>query len=229
MYSSLSSNFDVNYGAIANSNPSNYTSTSNFLPKSVGNGYGLDFAVSVKLFGKLKISAAVNNIGAVTYNRNVYKVSDTLMTSFSLKGISDFNITESVKRMVSDQGLLKLVGQQKYTLKNAANFRAGASFDFGKIASIGIDFVMPFDKEAPGSYQNAIFSVGGEIKPVKWLAISAGYIGGGIYKHNIPLGINFILKDGAYEFGVSSYDALSFFMDKSNSVSLAFGVARMRF
>jgi len=37
------------------------------------------------------------------------------------------------------------------------------------------------------------------------------------------------LKNGAYEFGVSSYDALSFFMNSSNSFSAAMGVARFRF
>jgi hypothetical protein len=59
--------------------------------------------------------------------------------------------------------------------------------------------------------------------------LSAGYFGGGIYKSNIPVGIKFVLKNGAYEFGVSSYDALSFFMNSSNSFSAAMGVARFRF
>jgi hypothetical protein len=147
----------------------------------------------------------------------------------SLNGLSDYNVTQAVNQMLNDGGILSLQGQEKYTVQNAANFRLGASLDLGKIASIGFDLVAPFDKSSPGSIANAVFAFGGDIKPVKWLALSAGYFGGGIYKNNIPLGIRFILKDGAYEFGISSYDALSLFMDKSNSISTSFGFARFRF
>jgi hypothetical protein len=100
---------------------------------------------------------------------------------------------------------------------------------FGKVFSFGFDFVAPFDRNNPGSIANPVISFGGEVRPVKFIALSAGYFGGGIYKSNIPVGINFILKDGAYEVGISSYDALTFFTTKSNSISSAFGFARFRF
>ena len=61
------------------------------------------------------------------------------------------------------------------------------------------------------------------------MAISCGYFGGGIYKTNIPVGVNFILKDGGYEFGISSRDITSFFSQNSHSLSAAMGFARMRF
>jgi hypothetical protein len=61
------------------------------------------------------------------------------------------------------------------------------------------------------------------------LQFNVGYLGGGIYQHNIPIGVNFILGDGAYEVGISSRDALSFFLSNSNSISTAFGFARFRF
>jgi hypothetical protein len=64
---------------------------------------------------------------------------------------------------------------------------------------------------------------------MKWLCLSAGYFGGGIYRSNVPVGIKVVLKDGAYEFGISSYDALSFFLKSSNSLSAAMGVVRVRF
>ena len=92
-----------------------------------------------------------------------------------------------------------------------------------------MDVVGPFNQDNPGSLQNPVFSFGGDIKPVKWLRLSMGYLGGGIYKHNMPVGINFILGGGTYEFGISSRDALTFFLDGSNSISSAFGFARVRF
>jgi hypothetical protein len=228
MYSSVTPRFNIDYGNVAQSNPSTFVQNGNF-PKSVGNGYGIDLSLSAILFNKLKIAASVNNIGQVVYNRNVYKVNDTLLTSVSVNGLSDYNVTQSINQLLRDGGMLELQGEEKYVLKNAADFRVGASMDFGKIFTLGVDVVAPFDRTRPGSISNPVFSIGGELRPVKWISLSAGYFGGGIYRSNIPVGIKFVLKDGAYEFGVSSYDALSFFLNSSNSLSAAMGVIRVRF
>jgi hypothetical protein len=227
-YSSVSPSFDIDYGAVANSNPSNYTKSGG-IPASVGNGYGLDFSVSAMIAKYFKIGLAVNNLGSVTYKRNVYRVQDTLVGDMSLDGLSNYNITNSIDQFLADGGLLRLDGQEEVKINNAANIRLGCSIDFGKIASVGIDVVAPFNRENPGGINNPVYSIGGEVRPLKWLQISAGYYGGGIYEHNIPLGINFVLGGGTYEFGISSRDALSFFLKDSHSVSTAFGVARFRF
>jgi hypothetical protein len=230
VYSSVSPNFNINYDSIvALLNPSNFTEKGKIFPSVVGSGYGIDLSASAIFFGKLRVAAAVNNIGQVTYKRNVYRVKDTLVGSLSVKGLDEYNITKAVNNFLQDGGLFTLVGEERHNLINASDFRLGASLDLGKVLKIGIDVVAPFNKELPGSLVNAVFSAGGEIKPVKWLAISAGYFGGGIYKNNMPLGINFILGEGRYEFGASSYDALSFFKNSSNSISGAFGFARAHF
>lgn len=229
MYSSITPNFNIDYGSVASINPSNFIEKGKLLPKVVGSGYGIDFSASVILFNKLKFAAAVNNIGQVKYTRNVYKVNDTLLTSVSVNGLSDYNVTQAVNQMLREGGILSLEGQEDYISKNASDFRFGASMEFGKKISVGIDVVAPFDRTNPGSIANPVYSIGGEIRPIKWIALSLGYFGGGIYKNNIPVGVNFILRDGAYEFGVSSYDALTFFTKNSNSISAAFGFARFRF
>ncbi len=229
MYSSISPSFDLDYGTIANTNPSAVSQNSSGIPTSVGNGYGLDFSVSVRLLKNIKLGLAVNNIGSVTYKRNVYTVKDTLVGDISIDGLSDNNITNAIDVFLKDGGLLSLVGEEQVTIKNAANIRLGGSIELGKKIQVGFDFVAPFNRNTPGSIQNAVFSVGGEVRPIRWLALSAGYYGGGIYKHNIPVGINFILGKGRYEIGISSRDALTFFTKNSNSISTAFGVARLRF
>lgn len=229
MYSSLSPSFNVDYGAVASGNLSAYTNYKGGIPPSVGNGYGIDLSASAILWGRLKIAAAVNNIGSVTYNRNVYSVKDTLLASVSLSGLSDENITETVNQLLRENGILTLEGREKHVVKNPGDFRFGASFQPIKMIHFGFDFVAPFDKTNPGSLQNAVFSFGGDIRPVKWLQFSVGYFGGGVYKHNIPVGINFILRNGSYEVGISSRDALTFFTKNAHSVSAAFGFARFRF
>ncbi len=229
LYSSISPSFNLDYGAVANTNPSASPQNSTGFPTSVGNGYGLDFSVSVRLLKHIKLGLAVNNLGSVTYNTNVYSVRDTLVGEISVDGLSNNNVTDALKIFMKDGGLLNLVGEEKVTIQNAANIRLGGSIELGKMIQVGFDFVAPFNKDNPGSIQNAVFSVGGEIRPIKWIALSAGYYGGGIYQHNIPVGINFILGNGRYELGISSRDALTFFTKNSNSVSTAFGVARLRF
>jgi len=229
MYSSTSPSMGIDFGAIASSNPSSRSAVTSGLPKAIGNGYGVDLSASVILFSKLKVAASVNNIGQVKYKGNVYSVRDTLVGSLSLAGLADYDVTQSVNQLLSSGGLMNLQGEKEYILKNAADFRFGASFQPFKFINIGFDMVAPFNKEVPGSIQNPVYSVGGEIRPVKWLAISCGYFGGGVYQTNVPVGINFILKDGGYEFGISSRDAVSFFTQEGHSISTAFGFARIRF
>lgn len=229
MYSAITPSFNIDYGSIATTNPSNFSAGSGKLPKAVGDGYGVDFSASILIFKKLKVAMSVNNIGQVTYNRNVYTVKDTLFTDLSVNGLVDYDVTESINKLLTTGGILSLKGQEKYVLKNASDFRFGASFQVSKAVHFGFDMVAPFNKENPGSIKNPVYSFGGEFRPVKWIALSCGYFGGGVYQNNIPVGINFILRNGAYEFGISSRDALTFFTQNRHNISAAFGFARFRF
>lgn len=228
LYSSLSPIFKINYQDILTNGKSllNYNGG---IPPAVGSGYGVDLSASTLIFGKFRIAMAVTNLGSVTYDRNVYRVKDTLVTSMQLSGLSDVNLTKSVNQLISKGGLLSLVGTEKYKLANAALFRLGASFHYKKRFAFGMDLVAPFNKENPGSIQNTVISFGGDLRILKWLQISAGFYGGGLYKNNIPLGINFIKKDGAYEFGIASRDILTFFNENTHNLSFAMGFARFRF
>lgn len=228
IHSAFSPSYDIDYGNVANVNPSTFTQ-SGAIPKPVGMGFGLDFSASARIMNFLTVSAAVNNIGSVTYTRNVYRVRDSLVGSLSLAGLDNANITNSAEQLLQDGGIFVLEGEERYSIPNAANFRLGAHVDFWKKVKVGLDIVAPFNRENPGSLNNAVYSLGAEVRPIKWLSLTAGYFGGGIYAHNIPVGINFILGGGTYEFGISSRDALTFFLDGSNSISTAFGFARVRF
>ena len=225
---SLSPIFKVNYQEILTKGKSilNY---SGGIPPAVGSGYGIDLSASALLFGKIKVAMAVNNLGSVTYDRNVFRVKDTLVTSMQLNGLSDVNLTKSVNQLISKGGLLSLVGTEKYKLTNAAIFRLGASYHYKQRFGFGFDLVAPFNNENPGSIKNTIVSFGGDLRIVKWLQLSAGFYGGGLYKGNIPMGINFIKNEGAYEFGIASRDILTFFNKNTHNLSFAMGFARFRF
>jgi hypothetical protein len=227
LLSSITPAFKINYGDVSLSNASSFLNYSGGIPPAVGNGYGLDFSASAIIFNKIKVAVAVNNIGKVTYKRNVYTVRDTLVGNISINGLDmqSENLMDGVEQLLQNGSILTLVGQEKEVIKNPGTIRLGASFHPFKQLSFGIDIVAPFNKDTPGSIQNPIVSFGGDLRPVKWLQISAGFLAGGIYKTNVPLGINFILREGKYEFGFASRDALTFFTTTSNTM----GVARVRF
>ena len=228
--SSISPFYGIDYGAVQTLNPSNFSENKGLLPSIVGSGYGVDISASAVLMGKIRVAAAVNNIGKVTYTRNVYSVRDTLLGSMTLPGLGDYNVSQGMNQLMEEGGILNIVGEEEVVVINPATFRLGGSIELVKdVINVGVDLIAPFDSGAPGSLQNAVYSVGGDIRPIKWLQLSAGYFGGGVYKHNIPVGINFILGGGTYEVGISSRDALSFFLKDANSVSTAFGFARVRF
>lgn len=228
--SAISPFYGIDYGSIQTINPSNFSENEGVLPTIVGSGYGVDISASAVFMGKIRVAAAVNNVGKVTYTRNVYSVRDTLLGSMSIPGLEDYNVTEGMNQLMEDDGILNLVGEEELVVVNPATLRLGGSIELVKdVINVGVDLISPFDSDVPGGLQNAVYSVGGDVRPVKWLQLSAGYFGGGIYRHNIPVGINFILGGGAYEFGISSRDALSFFLKDGHSVSTAFGFVRVRF
>ncbi len=228
LHSSLTSSYNINYQSVlsAVNTVQNYNGG---IPPAVGSGYGLDFSASAILWNKLKVAIAVNNIGSVTYDRNVYTIKDTLIGNIGINSLTDLNLSKSVNQLLTKGGLLTLKGQEKYKLANASTFRFGASYHIRKILGIGFDVVAPFNSENPGNIKNTIVSFGGDLRIFKWLQLSCGYFGGGIYKNNMPVGINFILKNGGYECGISSRDALSFFQKDAHSLSFAMGFARVRF
>jgi hypothetical protein len=230
MVSAMSPGFNIDYGMAAITNPSAMTGQAqNFLKSSVGQGWGFDAGAHVLLFKKLHLAASVTNLGQMTYTGNVYEAQDTLLVNFSSDGLDDMNITNTVPNLLEESGLLKLRGKESFTVKLPGTFRLGGSLELGKIAHIGIDLVAPFN-DVPGSFNGFSYGVGGDLKLAKGaITIMGGFTGGGGYDAQVPVGINFALKGGSYEFGVASRDAITFFSENKPTLSVAMGFARMRF
>ena len=228
LHSSLSPIFNINYQDIL-SGGKNTFNYSGGIPPSVGSGYGIDLSGSALFLGSFKVAMAINNLGSVTYDRNVYRIKDTLVASMQLNGLGDVNLTKSINQLISKGGVLALQGTEKYKLANAALFRLGASYHYKQRLGIGFDLVAPFNRDNPGNIKNAVISFGGDVRIFDWLQLSAGFYGGGLYKNNIPMGVNFIKNNGAYEFGIASRNILTFFKEDTHNLSFAMGFARFRF
>ena len=227
-YSSISPAFGVNYGAAAQE--ANQITQSGGLPKTVGNGYGFDFGLNIIIKNKFKIGAAVNNVGSIVWKGNAYTLKDTFLVKTTNTGLQNYNMVSQLANMFGSGGLVNVQAAQSITTQLPGMIRAGASLLLGRVAEIGVDFIMPVTSNAvPGSIQNPVISTGGDLMPVKWLKIQAGFVTGGNYGNQVPVGIMFIGKGGAYEAGVASRDVVTFFTQHGPNISLSMGFMRMRF
>lgn len=218
---------DIDYGAAAAFNPS-AVQQSGSLPTPVGHGFGFDVGLSMLIKEKIRIGAAVNNIGSITWDGNVYKIADEDLTQTNSEGLNGYNISQQAEMFMSDSGLFQLEGQESRTVSLPTTFRAGGSIILSEKFEAGFDFIMPLN-DAPGSFVNPLMGVGLDFIPVKWIRISSGFMQGGLWGTNIPLGVTFIAGDGKWEAGLASRDAIGFFKDNGPTLSAAFGFARFRF
>lgn len=227
--SAFSPGFNINYGLAALSNPSAILSdTESFFRSPVGEGWGFDFGGHMKFFKIFHVAASVTNIGKMTYSGNVYEAQDTLLVEFSREGLTNLNIAESVPELIEESGLIKIIGKSSHTVVLPGTFRLGGSVDLGRIAHIGVDMVAPFN-QVPGSFNEFAWGIGGDVKIFKRIVLMAGYTGGAGYDNQMPIGINFVIKEGRFEAGISSRDAITFFKENKPTISSAFGFARIRF
>ena len=229
-YSSLSPAFNINYGSAA-AQANQVTQSGSFPPKTVGNGYGFDFGVNAIIKNKLKLGFALNNIGAILWKGNAYTLKDTFVVKTTNVGLQNYNIVSQLSNMLGNgaSGLVKVEGAKSITTQLPGMIRAGASLLLGRKGEIGVDFVIPVNSNAPGSFQNPVISIGGDFMPVRWLKLQAGFVTGGNYGNQVPLGIIFIAKKGTYEAGIASRDVVSFFAQHGSTISLSMGFMRFRF
>ncbi|MEO8733891.1 MAG: DUF5723 family protein [Flavobacteriales bacterium] len=226
-YSALSPFFNLDYGS-ASLTTNAITVNNGLFPSPVGSGFGMDLGLSAIIKQKWKLGASVTNIGSITWKGNVYQANDALLTDLSSTGIDTYNILNGIDQFVSEDGVLQWQGESKRTVPLAANMRLGAGMLLGQIAELGVDVIVPLNDE-PGSYNKPVLGIGGDLRPVKWLQLSAGVISGGDYDTKIPVGITFDVAQGTWEFGVASRDAITFFSENAPTVSLCVGFLRFRF
>jgi len=226
-YSSLSPAFGIDYGTAAKA--TNIVTGGGALPKAVGSGFGFDIGADI-VIRKFKIGAALINSGSINWTGNVYELQDTVFSTTVNPGMENYNIFSQFKNMFgSNGGFFKLKGQQSKTTALPGMFRAGASIGIGKIAELGVDCIVPTTSGIPGTITNPIIGIGGDLWLAPWVRFQAGFITGGNYDAQIPVGLIFVAPGGKYEAGIASRDAITFFTQKGPTISLSTGFIRVRF
>lgn len=226
VFGALSPFFGIEYDGIDQSNPSAFAEDAPKL-KPVGTGFGFDLGATAILYKKFIVSAAVNDIGSITWDGNIYTLKDINLTSFENGGLESVDFVEQIQSINGGDGLLEWQGTASRVTKLPSTMRAGFAFDNQKNLRAGIDIVAPLNENI-GSMEKAVIAVGGEFSPIPWIHLQAGLVQGGNYDTKIPVGIYFSLGKGSYEFGVSSRDMVTFFRNDQPTISMAFGFLRFR-
>jgi len=221
-FSALSPIMEVSY---ANPTPSQIAGTG---MKTVGSGVGFDVGATVELFKKLKISAAINDIGSINWKGNVYEAKDTVVNMLYNGGFYSYKMVSEMKDLVQDSSLFNWQGESSQTVSLPTNFRFGTSYKLSERSSLGADCYIPINNNA-GAFDKAIIGVGANIGFTPSITASAGFSMGGNGGFVIPLGIVFNLNEGKWELGIASRDALTFIKSNNPTISGTFGFLRFRF
>jgi hypothetical protein len=226
-FSSLGPEFKVDYGEPT---PNPVTGSG---VKSVGHGWGFDIGLTLKLMKKLRISAAITDIGSIKWDGNVYTASDVTVYSISTPGITNYNIFTN-SELIKTNGLPNepptWQGVATKTVNLPMSMRAGADLQLIPQIDVGADIFIPLNKDVPGSYDKAILGFGAKFDPLKWIEISAGVTTGADVGTHVPLGLSFYpVRNAAasWQVGFAIPDILTLF--KSNDIMTGFAFGFLRF
>ena len=203
--------------------------------KKVGNGFGIDIGTTVQLYDNLKISLAVNDIGSIKWNGNVYTGNDTRVWSIDTDGLDNYNIFQQGQLIESDNhpdDPNEWVGVNETKIKLPTNLRGGASYRFNDLVEAGLDLYVPLGDKVPGVYESTVFGIGGKLNPAEWVQISLGVVTGGKFGTNVPLGFSFYpvkTNETTWEIGFATRDVITNFKQNDPTVSAAFGFLRFSF
>ena len=160
---------------------------------------------------------------------HVFEIKDTYLDTLKSDGFNSFDIFSEIEKVTGDSGIFVGSPLPKKKQVLPAVFRLGVSHKLQDKAMIGLDLVVPLN-DVPGNYQKPVFSIGGDFVLTKGLRIYTGYMLGGNFGANLPVGITLILgKNQNYELSVSSTDIITFFKENRPTLSLNAGLIRWTF
>jgi hypothetical protein len=225
-FSALSPVFDINYGEIAQNNPSALDQNAGrFTP--VGKGWGVDLGATVVVKQKLLLSASITDIGRIKWTGNLYELNNQLFTDFTDDGAETNNLVNELLNFASPTSVFEWTGTSERTTKLPTTARVGAGYVVSPKLRLAVDAVMPVN-DVVVNYSDPIIAAGADFKIFSFMQLSAGAIGGGDRELKIPVGITFIAGKGAYEAGFASRDMITWFAETNPTASLSWGFLRFR-
>jgi hypothetical protein len=219
-YSSLSPLFEIDYGEAVT--PSQVSGTG---MKKVGQGFGFDIGLNVK-FREWSLGLAINDIGSMTWDGNVYQGIDTVFWSLNTPGFDNYDIFQQAPRMFESEGVFEWEGLKEKKVSLPTNFRAGLHRKIAEKWEAGTDLLFPMVNEG-GAPENMIWALGGKYEPTDGLVFSMGFSGGGNGSFRIPLGFAYTTPTKNYTIGFATRN-VNYFTKKHPTTSLVMGFLRFQ-
>lgn len=228
-FSSLSPVFEFDYSQLENApdNPSALPENAPTL-KPVGKGLGFDLGASVLVADHFIVNAAINDIGEMTWDGNVYILADGKLTDLDGPGLESFDFGSTLNNFDGLDALLIWEGAETRTTRLNTTARFGIGYEQFQRLRIGFDMIAPMN-DNKANLQRAVYNAGVEFTPWPWLHVQTGFSTGGNYPSKISAGIYFTTHNGGSEFGLASRDLLTLFKNDNPTLSLAFGFLRFRY
>lgn len=221
-YSSLSPGFDFSY---PHPTPSQVTG-SGFSP--VGKGTAFDLGATLDIYDKFRVSMAVNDLGSITWDGNVYEASySATISRIETGGLGNESISEILDAIAVKDDIFEWNGLMEKTTSLPTSWRAGATYSGISRLTLGVDFMAPL-QHRPGSYEQMVWGIGAHYNPFRHFNLTAGIGGGGNTGFRVPIGLSFEIVPG-WEVGVATRDITTLVRDKDPYMSVALGFLRFGF
>jgi hypothetical protein len=201
--------------------------------KTAGLGYGFDFGLSFEIYKQARIAMAINDIGSILWDGNVYEGENVPVYSIETPGIDSYDIfTESGGIVVDNDYLGEWKGVMERRIKLPMHTRLGANYQAIDKLTVGLEVLIPLEKEVPGALLNEYYAAGVQYVPSSWFQLSGGFTYGGGFGFKIPMGVTFRpmnTEKTLWEVGFASRDMITWFKNDDPMVSFVFGFLRFGF
>jgi hypothetical protein len=196
--------------------------------KPVGQGFGFDIGGTFLLKQHFIVNAALNDIGQMRWDGNLFELGTGKVTGFNELGIETLELNSVLNSFDGIDAILNWKGTESRITRLNTTVRLGLGFEELQKFRIGFDVIAPLNDNQSNIQQPAI-NVGIEVSPWPWLHLQTGFSEGGNYGSRMPAGIYFTAGKGAYEMGFATRDVLTYFNDDNPTLSMALGFLRFRF
>jgi len=192
----------------------------------VGSGFGFDFGTTVIIGTKIRLSAAVNDLGSMTWKSNLYTLDDSSLQELAINSLEDGELVTQVSDLVlGDNQIANWQAAEEQTTELPTILRVGGALALTKGLNIGLDIISPLDNSS-FNLDGSKVALGMDIKLLKKFILNGGLVFDEFGQTNVPLGI--VLESGVYQCGLASSDLFTYFSEDQPNVSIAFGFLRFR-
>ncbi|MGF1533278.1 MAG: DUF5723 family protein [Bernardetiaceae bacterium] len=234
---SLSPSFEVDFDAVDTPTAKGFADASTFLnralfPESVGQGFGFNAGVHAVIKQNLHIGVALNNVGSVNWNGNVYRLNDGILASFQGSGYNNYHfpqVSPDAFQFAGSASPLDWQGSNEVRISLPTQIRAGISYNFFKTAHVGVDVVLP-QNDAPGNLLEPFYAIGVDYRLTRTITLSTGFNRGGNKGSvfNLPFAITYQHPRGIYEVGIATRDLNTYITDIGEGAVLSMAVGFFR-